>query len=528
MYSYTGNNSQVAKLVAAVNSANQNGEVYPVSLIMYNVPVHLFQPVFQKLAIQSLAHKAKDGRKVYIERWKSPTTRRPFKKAVAQGEVLVSEYSSASLKYVMTIAPKVPKNKELSVSFTDNWHMTINGETYLPIAEGDEDHPPGVVGPTPAYRRYKGYDPSDNAMAFFGKKVTSWIESKPARASITLSVGDINIPDEAMPLLDFRSDPDWFECTPAITECGTRLVQAQADVLTAIAEMRETIEGLQSNVLRTAGWIKDLLAHNKSRHESALLGRLSPLFDLGSKRAFDRRIKRLIRKKQKQEAAKRLRIENKYGNHSAGEAGDRLVKHWLDAQYGIQPAVLTINDLLETLQREKRVFQRARVAWTPHFRPQEISGWEILDHSTNTGWVWGKAKSDLSTYLGSLASYGRFNLPLTAWERIPLSFVIDWLFPIGDILSSLRIGDFDKPQITMTRSFKREVNVTMVKETAAATYTVQVTGYVYSRLLTSPGEGILQLGLTPNLNLAWEHWVTAFALSWARLRGTKIQERILK
>lgn len=527
MYSYTGNNSLVANLIAAVNSANRNGEVYPVSLIMNNVLVHLLSPTFQQLVIRSQAHKAKDLRKVYIERWKSPTTRRPFKKAVAQGEVLVSEYARGSLKYIMTVSPKVKNHQNLSVEFPDNMPVHINNETYLPIAVRREGSNP-YVGSHPTYKKAGKYDPTSNKRAFYEGEPISWSEVEVARATITLTLDDVDLSGEAMPLLDFRSDPDWFECTPAITECGTRLVQAQADVLTAIAEMRETVEGLQSNVLRTAGWIQDLLAHNKSRHESALLGRLSPLFDLGSKRAFDRRMKRLLRKKQKQEAAKRRRIENKYGNHSAGEAGDRLVKHWLDAQYGIQPAVLTINDLLETLRRRKRIFQRARVAWQPHFRPLEKEGWKINDHSTSMGWVWGKAKSDLSSYLGSLASYGRFNLPLTAWERIPLSFVVDWLFPIGDILSSLRIGDFDKPQITMTRSFKREVNVVLVKETDAATYTVQVTGYVYGRLLASPGEGILQLGLTPNLNLAWEHWVTAFALSWARLRGTKIQERILK
>lgn len=529
MYSYTGKNSHIAKVIDAVNSANAAGEVYKVNLQMGNVLVRLLSPSYQRLAIEALV-KTKASEKVYIERWKSPTTRRPFKKAVARGEVLVSNYAKGYLRYVMTVTPKNPKNNVLSDSFPSNWAFSIDDNLYLPVAEQGPGYP--IVPAIPTFSKV-GLSPDDlygwPGYWLWKGRVSSWGDNGNGNTdSITLTLPAVLGATEPMPLLDLRGDPDWLECTPAITQCGNKLVQAQADVLTAIAEMRETVEGLQSNVLRTAGWINDMIRHGRSRQESKLLDRVAPLIDLGSKRAYMRRAKRLLRQAQKRELRLRRRIEDKYGNHSAPKAIDRLGAHWLDAQYGIQPAVLTINDLLETLQRVKRVFQRRRVAWAPRFNPLEKEGWEITDHSLSKGWVWGKARNELSTYLGSLASYGRFNIPLTAWERIPLSFVVDWVFPIGDILSSLRIGDLGEPQIFMTKSYNREIDIKMVKETDAATYTVTVSGYVYARLLAQPAEGILQLGLKPNLALSIERWVTAFALSWARVRGTKIQERILK
>lgn len=530
MYSYSGNNPHVAEVIAAVNSANAAGKVYPVQLRLdSSMSLDLLDPKYQLRAIEAHSNRNRSSQKVYMEQWKSPSASRSFKEGVASGEILISEYASGSLQYVMTARHHKPKTVELVAELGDNAAFMVNDKLFFPIAVWGPGYP--VVKPQPQFQLWTGG--SNN---IFHDWVHRWlwdgdpvrwgvIEPSPARITLTLPLDETS---EPMPIVSLRGDPDWSGSFSAITDCSNRLIEAQADVLTAIAEMRETVIGIQSNVLRTAEWINDIIKHNASRRASSNLQSLDQLISTGSRRAFIRRLKRDISRAQRREQSKRDRLQKKYGNASAKEAVDRVTSHWLDAQYGIQPAVLTINDLLETLRRQKRVFHRARVAWSPQFPPVTYDGWKVTDASTAQGWVWGKVRYELSSFFSSLASYTRLNIPLTAWERVPLSFVVDWLFPIGDILSSLRIGEPKPAQFVMTKSFLRKVDVTLTKETDAVTYTVRVTGYVYGRLLTNPSEGILQIGLTPNLNLSWKRWVTAFALSWARVRGTKIHERILK
>jgi len=54
-------------------------------------------------------------------------------------------------------------------------------------------------------------------------------------------------------------------------------------------------------------------------------------------------------------------------------------------------------------------------------------------------------------YLQRIASVGMADLALVVWEKIPYSFVVDWLLPIGDALGALTA--------TMGFRFKRGVYV---------------------------------------------------------------------
>lgn len=109
---------------------------------------------------------------------------------------------------------------------------------------------------------------------------------------------------------------------------------------------------------------------------------------------------------------------------------------WLNFRYNIMPNVYLIEDLLKVMQAKDTLFlrDRSRVIskvtfhGSASFSPQypEINVTERV-----------LIKSRLDERSVGLNSKISTNLLVTAWELVPLSFIVDWFISVGDFLSSI-------------------------------------------------------------------------------------------
>ncbi len=121
-----------------------------------------------------------------------------------------------------------------------------------------------------------------------------------------------------------------------------------------------------------------------------------------------------------------------------------IANRWLEYQYGVRPLMQDIHGSAEALAT------KIRTGMWKYSSAHETS----KDYANLTGNFlrdFGGSLTVRSTYsyrsrcrykisdpaLKQLAQLGITNPALLAWELIPYSFVVDWLIPVGDFLSSL-------------------------------------------------------------------------------------------
>jgi hypothetical protein len=152
------------------------------------------------------------------------------------------------------------------------------------------------------------------------------------------------------------------------------------------------------------------------------------------KRAIPRAVKLL------REAFNALRTGRLYA------LGYSTIDEWLQARYGwriLLYEIQEINQLLEGLDEPARSRVKNRSGHTLTVVEGETrdsgggNGRIINDYTTYTIGVRGSIIADFSP--SSLT----FNLPLTAWELLPYSFVIDWFVNIGQTIEALSFLTFN-------------------------------------------------------------------------------------
>lgn len=185
-------------------------------------------------------------------------------------------------------------------------------------------------------------------------------------------------------------------------------------------------------------------------------------------------------------------------NISSGSALTDVASIWMAYRYGIMPIVYSINDALDYLHSQG-VFRTVR----------QGENFEIpLQHSGNQYMItgrdryWGKARVDPLDAKTGL----KMNIMSTAWELVPLSFVIDWAFNIGDLLSSLQ-GPSGAKEIK--HSYSRRVEFQALYEVNGNPFNVNISYY-----MRQPINPMSHIGLTLDLQMTWKRVLDALSLSW--------------
>lgn len=126
-----------------------------------------------------------------------------------------------------------------------------------------------------------------------------------------------------------------------------------------------------------------------------------------------------------------------------------LSSWWLEARYGWRPLLYDIQDINEvlksTIQHNSRQVARSRYSnnWTNTASDTIIVKWNgsleswDVEQEINESIVTGTSASIAADFFSK--SQWQFNLPRTAWETIPYSFVVDWVINVGQAIEALSL-----------------------------------------------------------------------------------------
>lgn len=213
---------------------------------------------------------------------------------------------------------------------------------------------------------------------------------------------------------------------------------------------------------------------------------------------------------------KKLFRNKKQTERTAYELADALASVWLQFRYAISPLAYSFNDVISTLEEYKRVFAKYRQRQEDYAEPVEISGLDILSHDdfVTSHKVFIKRSFSPEDIVDALLSLLKVNPLATAYELIPLSFVVDWFLNIGDYITAMT-GTIKYSQEAATYSWKTEGNVTYGKNIVLPDGyeppTVNLSYRTYKRIVIDPKA---HTGLSYDPFINWKRQLDALALLW--------------
>lgn len=180
---------------------------------------------------------------------------------------------------------------------------------------------------------------------------------------------------------------------------------------------------------------------------------------------------------------------------------DDIASLWMGYRYGIMPIVYSINDALDYLEMKGTLFRTVRQGQN-HSVSLEIPGWTFPDLQVRER-IWAKGRFQASSGNGL-----GMNPVTTAWELIPLSFIIDWVFNVGDLLSALSPSiNFDEKEFTQSLQCKQ----TLMGKHGDIPFAVPFVVDLYDRRKINP---LVHVGLNLDIVMTFKRKLDALALSW--------------
>lgn len=320
---------------------------------------------------------------------------------------------------------------------------------------------------------------SINTVAYNGfvyNKPSIWIEYVTEKRRLDVdprTVGFIPntfLQDTKLDVLALQRDKGLITETLAEADAGT------LDILTSMAELPETVRSIYDGLKVIIRMYKDA----RSKHLR--------LYNKAAKHKYQKTA----------HAAKAM----KELNQAAADV-------WLNFRYNIMPNVILIEDALEYLAKDLSKFERWRGTTTVKFSHRyKPPGFNVNDQSQVVHRCFIKRLIDLTNSPSKTSQLLLTNIFVTAWELVPLSFVIDWVLNIGNVLTSLSpAGDY-KAQAS-SYSHKIQHQVTYVHNGTNAR--VNVVGKSYLLDIINPRDAVSVVWAP---EIGWMRQLDALALSW--------------
>lgn len=267
------------------------------------------------------------------------------------------------------------------------------------------------------------------------------------------------------------------------------------DVLTALAELPETLRMIINackEVLR--------LYRDARKGEIRLQNKSKRL-----RLAYDEALRELSRAERNSELSKRrVKLRRKQLLKDLKEAlsdiASAISNVWLTYRYGIMPNVYLVEDIFKTNENLKTVFfEYTSTENIVLGGPDPLFKGDI--NSRHKHFIKRKLKPGLGANLS-------FNPFVTAWELIPLSFVVDWFISIGDFIASLRPPSLSMMDEGSTYSWKvTGVIERLYDDKSSVTADVQL----YKRNVINP-QLYCKLSVSPDFSPIRQY--DALALTW--------------
>lgn len=288
------------------------------------------------------------------------------------------------------------------------------------------------------------------------------------------------------------------------------------DILTAAAELPETIvsclNGLKAilKIFRDAKHREFSLLTKEKKikldHEERVF-RINYESQLKYVAARNERSRKIVEKR-RQQAIAQARADLK---KTLVSLADAIASVWLNFRYNIMPNVYLVEGLVKANENWLNQYER----WSDYARV-EVQAPDIPGF-TKSGSISLEVRAFLKRHftqvngLNSALRHFSANVFLTAYELIPLSFVLDWVVPIGNLLSaSLGSSHTDYKQAS-TFSYKIS-NSRVIYQHKDSGATVEVIFKGYKREVINPSD-YCQLLFAPDMSTYRVY--DAIALAWS-------------
>lgn len=311
--------------------------------------------------------------------------------------------------------------------------------------------------------------------------------------------------------------------SPLIDELVSRVLsfanKRSVDVLTAAAEIPETLKSLLSGFKMVIKAIRDL----KKGKLTA-----SKAFDHANQINSDRRSRAIVNlnrrltlwTNQKGQVQARVlyeremrRIERSYRKATKRtllEFNSALADIWLNFRYGIMPNVYLAEDIERAVGRFGRLITRNGDRISVDV-PCSIHDTTALVPTTVSCMI--KRGFPDGQKLNVVASANIFT---TAWELVPLSFVVDWFVNVGDMISNFTMPTcWDQEASTL--SFRYDIDIDLVLDNQCR---VKYTGSIYKRWVINPLD---YMHWKFQLDMNWKRYLDSAALLWRPTRSALLQ-----
>lgn len=325
-----------------------------------------------------------------------------------------------------------------------------------------------------------------------------------------------------------KYDPKWkYTSDELVIMAIAKANEREFDLLTTLAEMPETLK-----------MVRDL--YSKLRHP------LKSLQEIRDAMRQKRIVKKVIEeiktsRKGRKYVKRRVIREVQYSYRNAWVSAITLgTEAWLLYRYGIMPLVYTIDDALTLLNKtNEELFETAKSRIKEEREINEFLGTigGQGDGLSAELWISGTITRVARTMVKS-----RYNIPQlkrkrialnpvnTLWELTTLSFVVDWLVHVGDVINALTPTCFEKRVITLSEKLNINLQVYMKSSTVKPNTKTETFGALalsyegatfnemaYNRRVVS-NDPWQSLTLPIGLEMNWKRQVDAFALTWPALR----------
>lgn len=194
---------------------------------------------------------------------------------------------------------------------------------------------------------------------------------------------------------------------------------------------------------------------------------------------------------------------------------DELSGLWMAYRYAVMPLAYSVDDILDYNSSTFTPYATVRKGTSQSFDIELPVGWKASSSIETIDRCYVKTRFGLDLALHDL----KFNPLATAWELVPLSFVVDWVFNVGDLLSALvPPRGIAERGVQYSRQI-RDLNVVISRTDGYGGHYV-LTGSSYQAKPINPLDHI---GLSIDFSMSWKRWLDALALTWGMTKKSYIK-----
>lgn len=425
------------------------------------------------------------------------TNNKPFIKRMRAGEMVVSDYKrfQALLRF---------KNGGDKVS-SGVWTISHKTRSLGSVGWEKVNFPFGNFN--------NAYRPSSTSRSIDG---SFRVDYQSVVSDDTLTAYDVGFKDAwVLELFNQLRVPDDIK-TQTVMSVLSEANAASVDILTAMAEMPETVRSALAGCKQVLNMVRDAKRREFSILERGKRARVDYEQHLAeSRRLFaERRFlaahnKRALARLAIEEERKSKQLKNDL-KKTLKAIADAVSSVWLNFRYNIMPNVYLIEGVVKALDEIDVLYKRFSDSSELNIDVTQRSGWNItLEIPVTFRCFIKRMYEKLNGYSRLLKEFSA-NIARTLWELVPLSFVVDWFINVGNLMSTLLGGTQHSGfQEAATISLKVNSTVNFTHIVSGASVAAEIKGY--ERRVINPSS-YCGLFWSPDLNPDREK--DAAALSW--------------